>query len=75
MKVPADGVMSVENPALGKRVTVASDLRKFVQWKSRGSGDFVIGLEPCTCWLDDKFGYTILKPGESASHRLVIRAE
>ena len=69
----ADGVMSVENPALGKRVTVASDLRKFVQWKSRGSGDFVIGLEPCTCWLDDKFGYTILKPGESASHWLVIR--
>lgn len=69
----ADGVMSVENQALGKRVTVASDLRKFVQWKSRGSGDFVIGLEPCTCWLDDKFDYRILKPGESASHWLVIR--
>ena len=70
-----DGKMSIENKALGKRFTVASSLRKFVQWKSRASGDFVIGLEPCTCWLDGELRYSVLKPGKSVSHTLVLKAE
>ena len=70
-----DGKMSVENPRLGKRFTVASSLRKFVQWKSRASGDFVVGLEPCTCWLDGEQEYSVLKPGESVSHTLVLKTE
>ncbi len=70
-----DGVMAIENPRIGKRFAVQCSLRKFVQWKSRASGDYVIGLEPCTCWLDGEFKYETLKPGESATHRLVLRTE
>ena len=71
----ADGKMSIENRALGKRFTVESDLKRFVQWKSRASGDYVIGLEPCTSWLDGELEYSTLKPGESVSHSLVLKAE
>ncbi|MBR2837155.1 MAG: aldose 1-epimerase family protein [Kiritimatiellae bacterium] len=71
----ADGRMSIENAALGKRFTVESSLRRFVQWKSRASGDYVVGLEPCTSWLDDKLEYSTLRPGESVTHSLVLRAE
>lgn len=70
-----DGRMSVENPTLGKRFTVESDLHKFVQWKSRASGDFVIGLEPCTSWLDGELAYAMIAPGESVAHSLVLRVE
>ena len=70
-----DGKMSIENARLGKRFTVASSLRKFVQWKSRASGDFVVGLEPCTCWLDDELKYSVLEPGKSAKHTLVLKVE
>jgi len=70
-----DGVMAVENPRVGKRFTVKTSLRKFVQWKSRASGDFVIGLEPCTCWLDEHMKYSILSPGQSVTHTLVLKAE
>jgi len=71
----ADGKMSVENRALGKRFTVESDLARFVQWKSRASGDYVIGLEPCTSWLDGELRYETLKPGASVTHRLVLKTE
>ena len=71
----ADGKMSIENRALGKRFTVESNLKRFVQWKSRASGDYVIGLEPCTSWLDGELEYSTLKPGESVSHSLVLKAE
>lgn len=70
-----DGVMAIENPRIGKRFTVQCSLRKFVQWKSRASGDYVIGLEPCTCWLDDKLTYSTLAPGESVTHSLVLKTE
>lgn len=70
-----DGKMSIENKRLGKRFTVSSNLRKFVQWKSRASGDYVVGLEPCTCWLDGELKYSTLKPGASASHVLVLKIE
>lgn len=70
-----DGRMAVENGALGKRVAVASDLHRFVQWKSRASGDYVIGLEPCTSWLDGELRRQTIKPGEAVSHWLEIRVE
>ena len=70
-----DGKMSIENRRLGKRFTVASSLRRFVQWKSRASGDYVVGLEPCTCWLDGDMKYSVLKPGKSVKHTIVLRVE
>lgn len=71
----SDGKMSIENAKLGKRFTVESSLHRFVQWKSRASGDFVVGLEPCTCWLDDELKYSVLKPGKSAKHTIVLKVE
>ena len=70
-----DGVMSITNRKLGKRFTVKSSLKKFVQWKSRASGDYVMALEPCTCWLDDKFCYQVLKSGKSITNTLILRTE
>jgi hypothetical protein len=71
----ADGAMAVVNRRLGRKFTVKSSLRKFVQWKSRASGDYVIGLEPCTSWLDGELKYSVLKPGKSVTHTLVLKAE
>lgn len=70
----ADGVMSLVNCKLGKKFTVKSSLKKFVQWKSRASGDYVIGLEPCSSWLDDKLKYSVLKPGKTVTFTLVLKA-
>ena len=70
-----DGKMSIENKTLGKRFTVASSLRRFVQWKSRASGDYVVGLEPCTSWLDGELKYSVLKPGKSVKHTIVLKVE
>lgn len=68
-----DGRMAVENARLGKRFEVASSLKKFVQWKSRASGDYVIGLEPCTSWLDGELKYETLAPGADVVHTLTLK--
>lgn len=70
-----DGVMSLVNRKLGKRFTVKSSLRKFVEWKSRASGDFTVALEPCTSWLDDKLKPLVLKAGAKARNTVVLRVE
>ena len=70
-----DGKMSIENAKLGKRFTVSSSLRRFVQWKSRASGDYVVGLEPCTSWLDGELKYSVLKPGGSVKHTVILKIE
>ncbi|MBP5284997.1 MAG: aldose 1-epimerase family protein [Kiritimatiellae bacterium] len=70
-----DGALSLVNRKLGKRFTVKSSFRKFVEWKSRASGDYVIGLEPCSSWLDGNLRYSTLKPGAKATSRVVLKAE
>ena len=73
--VTKDGVMSLTNRKLGKRFTVKSSLKRFVQWKSRASGDFVMAFEPCTCWLDGYLKYQVLKPGKSVTNTVVLKVE
>lgn len=46
----------------------------FTLWKSMASGDFAVGLEPCTCELDEGFGYKKLAAGESVTFTLAMRA-
>lgn len=70
-----DGVMSIENRKLGKRFTVKTSLKRFVEWKSRASGDYVLALEPCTCWLDEHLKYSVLKPGKSATNTVILKME
>ena len=67
--------MSITNRKLGKRFTVKCSLRKFVQWKSRASGDYVMALEPCTSWLDGELRYSVLKPGKSVTHTVALKIE
>lgn len=48
------GEARLENPALGFAATLdwnQDSLPVFAQWKSMGSGDYVLGLEPANCFI------------------------
>ncbi len=70
-----DGSISLTSPSLNKKATVKSNLPNFVEWKCRRSGDYVVGLEPCTSYLDDRLVYQTLQPGESKNYQLKISFE
>ena len=58
----------LKNAALGKQFTLEwsqETLPHFVEWKSMASGDYALGLEPCTTELDDRFAYRRLAAGET----------
>lgn len=60
-------VVTVKNEKLNKKFILSySDdtLPCFVQWNSPASGDYALGLEPSTTFLDDKFEYKTIKPKE-----------
>lgn len=66
---------AVVNGALKCRLDIAWSLEtlpKLVEWKSRASGDYVIGLEPCTCWLDGHYSPCVLQPGETVTNALAF---
>ncbi len=59
--------ISLVNEKLGKKFTVSysgETLPHFVEWKSMASGDYALGLEPCTTELDGRFAYKVIKSGE-----------
>lgn len=63
------------NERLGKSFTLAysgDTLPCFLEWKSMASGDYALGLEPCTTMLDKSFAYKTLAPGASVAFRLNI---
>lgn len=58
----------LHNQTLGKCFTLDySDrtLPAFIQWNSFACGDYALGWEPATTFLDDRFTYRTLAPGES----------
>jgi hypothetical protein len=62
--------VSLVNERIGKTFTVSysnDTLPHFVEWKSMVSGDYALGLEPCTTELDDRFAYKTVKAGEKIS--------
>lgn len=62
--------VSLVNEKIGKTFTVSyskDTLPHFVEWKSMVSGDYALGLEPCTTELDDRFAYKTIKAGEKIS--------
>lgn len=67
-----DGKVSLVNDSLPLKATVESNLPYLVEWKSRASGDYVIGLEPTTSFLDDRFVYSTLDPQKEVIHQLKI---
>lgn len=65
--------VSVLNEKTGKKFTLAysaQTLPYFVEWKSEASGDYALGLEPCTTELDDRFTYKTLKSREEVNFKL-----
>ena len=59
--------ITLVNEKIGKKFTVfySNDtLPHFVEWKSMASGDYALGLEPCTTELDDRFVYRTIKEDE-----------
>lgn len=67
--------ISLVNEKIGKRFTVSysgDTLPHFVEWKSRASGDYAMGLEPCTTELDGRFAYKTIKPGEKVGFAVTL---
>ena len=59
--------ITLVNEKNGKEFTVSysgDTLPCFVEWKSMASGDYALGLEPCTTELDDRFAYKTIEVGE-----------
>ena len=59
--------IALVNEKIGKEFTVSysgDTLTHFVEWKSMASGDYALGLEPCTTELDDRFAYKTIEVGE-----------
>ncbi|MBO5925703.1 MAG: aldose 1-epimerase family protein [Clostridia bacterium] len=59
--------ISLVNEKIGKKFTISysgDTLPHFVEWKSMASGDYALGLEPCTTELDDCFAYKTIEVGE-----------
>ena len=59
--------ITLVNEKIGKRFTVSysgDTLPHFVEWKSMASGDYALGLEPCTTELDNRFAYKTIEVGE-----------
>ena len=44
----------------------------FTLWKSMASGDYALGLEPCTSELDDNFNRKVVKAGKSVKFELSL---
>lgn len=73
-----DGIARFENPSLGIALTVRFDpvaMPWLLQWKSRGSGDYALGLEPSTTRLDGDFEKKPLLPGEQRRFFLELEVE
>lgn len=68
--------ISLHNPKLGKTFTLSysgDTLPHFVEWKSMASGDYALGLEPCTTELDGGFAYKIIKANSKLSFSLQLQ--
>lgn len=75
------GAAAIYNPHLEIGISVqyhTGTLDRMVQWKMMGTGDYVMGLEPCNSTIDGiedavKNGsIKYIQPGETIEHRLVF---
>lgn len=70
--------VSFVNRRLGKKFTLSwskETLPYFVEWKSMASGDYALGLEPCTTELDDRFRYQTIRENESKKFRIEMTVD
>ena len=67
--------ISLVNERISKTFSVeysADTLPCFVEWKSRASGDYALGFEPCTSELDEGFKYKRISVGEKIKFNVKI---
>lgn len=67
--------VSLVNQKLGKQFNLSYSMQTlpcFVEWKNMCSGDYALGLEPCTTFLDDKFEYKKIGVNERINFSLTI---
>ena len=50
-------------------------LPRFLQWNSNATGDYALGLEPCTTDLDKGFTYCRIEPGASIDFHVKMTLE
>ena len=65
---PKSSQVSLVNEKIGRKFTVSysgDTLPNFLEWKNMTSGDYALGLEPCTTKLDDLFAYSTIKAGQT----------
>jgi len=70
--------VAIANKKLGKKMTLTyskDTLPCLIEWKSMGSGDYCIGLEPSTCWLDDYVVGRDILPGGRVENSISINVE
>ena len=67
--------ITLVNGKIGKKFTVfySNDtLPHFVEWKSMASGDYALGLEPCTTNLDTQFSYKKIGVEEEVLFSIIL---
>lgn len=70
--------ISLVNKKIQKKFTLSyskDTLPSLIHWHSMASGDYAMGFEPSTSFLDDKFSYKTLGAGEKVSFNLNINIE
>ena len=70
---PKSSAVSLVNEKIGRTFTVSysgNTLPNFLEWKNMTSGDYALGLEPCTTKLDDLFAYSTIKAGKTIAFSL-----
>ena len=71
-------VVKVVNQNLGKCFTLKyskDTLPCLIQWNSPASQDYALGIEPATCFLDDKFEYKTISPKQTIKFNIEISLE
>lgn len=67
--------VTLNNPGIGRKMTVrysGDTLPYLIEWKSRMSGDYVIGIEPCTSWLDGYLTPRVIEAGGTVVNTVTL---
>lgn len=70
--------VALVNPKLGKKFTVeysGDTLPVFLEWKSMASGDYALGLEPCTSKIGEETVMQPIKAGASVRFTVDLTVE
>lgn len=70
--------VSVLNEKIKKKFTLKysnNTLPCFLEWKSMTSGDYALGLEPCTCFIEKNLKYNVIESQQKIDFDLQFKIE